>query len=209
MKTAKRKSACPSLGSILKFFGYCWMFFNVGAIHKVLAETNFPEDGTFKQQSDWVDNLPKGCSEESQSVVESIIDAENPFKEAESHSTHYGKSVKVWHHEFDQEYGVVSRRTVETAKVGTKSVTDTEEIMIGGESQDGTLQPVTFRFQRDKNGLLKPVAKTKNLVTEFAEGVEKAGKEGLVAKAEVETYNSGFPLKRTCFTTRLRDKQNK
>ena len=149
----------------------------------------FPETGTFKQQSDYVNSLHTPCDDQVSAVVLSVATAENPFASLLLRDG----DIKVWHHEFDAEYGVVMRRTLDQSSA-ISVADDVEEVMIGGESQDGSLQPLTFRFQRQQNGMLKIIDKVKVPVTEFAEGVEQAGKQGLVVRSK------------SCYTARLRDK---
>lgn len=198
MKNGKRKSWCPSFRDVVKFVASVWVLFNGPQL--VQAQGTFPEDGNYKKQSDWVKQLVNPCEETAGNVVEEIASAENPFQKVDTHAQQ-GKKVKVWHHDFDSEFGVVTRRTKETAQDRSNEPTkDIEEVMIGGESQDGTLQPITFTFQRGKDGLMRPTAKKKMMVTEFAEGVEQAGKEGLVVKMD-NNYGS-------CYTARLKDKKN-
>lgn len=193
MANHKRKSWCPSFKGIVKWAVTAWMLLNI-IKDTTASAAEFPESGNYKQQSDFVNSLTHPCDYEIGRVVTDIAEAENPFARVEAHAEG-GKNVKVWHHDFDKEFGVVTKRTKETAKESTSEKTaDVEEVMIGGESLDGTLQPITFKFQRGKDGLMRPVAKTKVPVTEFAEGIEHANKEGLVVRAD------------TCYAARLRDK---
>jgi hypothetical protein len=159
-----------------------------------ITAREFPEDGTYKQQSDFINGLTYGCPADLHNAVQAISEADNPFQQVAEH-TQNGNSVKVWHHAFDPENGVVFRRKIEADKnKPAAAVVDTEEVMIGGESQDGTLQPLTFRFKRGADGLLQVASKEKVPVTTFAEGVEQANKEGLVVKVN------------NCFTSVLKDK---
>lgn len=199
MKNGKRKSVCPSPKNLLTFLAKAWVLF-YGASN-VASALEFPEQGNYKQQSDFVNSLTNPCGYEVGNVVTGIADAENPFDTvSQIQATQPSRNVKVWRHEFDEENGVVFKRTVETAKESGKDRTkqsDVEEVMIGGQSEDGNMQPLTFKFQRGEDGLMKVVGKEKVKVTEFAQGVEQAGKEGLVVRAD------------TCYTTRLRDKKTK
>jgi hypothetical protein len=196
----RRRSTWPSFGTILKLCVTVLIVAPVAALVKAarVDSHGFPEEGTYKQQADFVNSLTSPCDPHTSGVVTSIIDADNPFQMVEAHTSEVN-TVKVWHHEFDPEFGVVTRRTKESNKNApagsSAAVVDVEEVMIGGESQDGTLQPLTFRFKRDKNGLMRVVSKEKVPVTEFAEGVEQANKEGLV----VRTNN--------CYTSQLRSRK--
>lgn len=197
MANHKRKSLCPSFSDVVKFTLGTIFFLPFASLIKAVKTDShgFPEGGTFKQQSEFVNSLQHPCNAEIGNVVESIISSDNPFQSIETYAQN-GRNVKVWHHDFDAKFGVVTRRTTETNKEKQSgSLVDMEEVMIGGESQDGTLQPLTFRFERDKNGLMKVVSKEKVPVTDFAKGVEAANKEGLVVRAD------------SCYTARLRDKK--
>lgn len=199
MKT-KRKSLCPSFRDIVKFFASAWLLFNAPTMIKTAsASQNFPEGGTFKQQSDFIKGLPPACEWETGVLISEIAGSENPFQTMSDRATG-DMVVKVRHHEFNDEFGVVTRRVKESNAVDSvsQSTVDFEEVMIGGESQDGNSQPLTFRFERDKNGLMRPVSKTKVPVTEFAEGIEQA-KEGVVVSAQNN--------QQTCYTAQLKNKR--
>lgn len=195
VKMPKRKSACPSFKDMFGFCVKAWVLFHGSQVASALE---FPENGNFKQQSDFVNSLTGRCREDVGNVVSGIADAENPFNMVDAHSkSEPTRDIKVWRHEFDAEHGVVFKRTLQKLKENEslKPSTDTEEVMIGGQSEDGRMQPITFRFQRGADGLMKVVSKEKVKVTEFAEGVEQANKEGLVVRAD------------NCYTSRLRDRK--
>jgi hypothetical protein len=197
MPNYKRKSLFPSFTNVLKFISGTALLLPFASLIKAVEADSqvFPEGGTFRQQSDYIASLQDACGSELGGVVTSIANSPNPFQSIGTYAQN-GESVKVWHHDFDAKFGVLTRRTTETNKEKPLESVDTEEVMIGGESQDGTLQPLTFRFERDKNGLMKVVSKEKASVTEFAQGVEDAKKEGLVVRAE------------DCYTARLKDKSS-
>ena len=195
MPNHKRKSLLPSLTNVVKFISGTVLFLPFASLIKAVEANGqeFPEGGTYREQSDYIESLQYPCDAEVGDVVENIANSPNPFQSIETYAQH-GENVKVWHHDFNAEFGVLTRRTTETNKEKSLGKVDVEEVMIGGESQDGSVQPLTFRFERDKNGLMKVVGKEKKSVTEFAQGVEDAQKEGLVVRAN------------SCYTARLKDK---
>lgn len=196
MANHKRKSLCPSLSDVLKFIsGTMFLLPYASLIKAVKADSQeFPTTGTYKQQSDYIENLPEDCNSGDSALLHNILNADDPSHAIETYAQN-GEHVKVWQHAFDPEFGIVTRRTLGVnEKFPSGPLDNREEVMLGGVSQDGQLKPLTFHFVRDKSGLLKPLSRQEISVTAFAEGVEKAAQEGVTARAN------------TCYTARLKDK---
>ena len=140
---------------------------------------SFPEKGDFHDQVGFVRSLPIACSAETSSQLHNLIGATNPF----AHIATLPPDVKanVHRHEFDSSYGVVMRRTVSSG--GTRMVSDSEQVLIGGVG-DGSEQ-VTFTFNRNPDGVLRIASRERVPIDVHARGLEQQN-VGLVASLENE-----------------------
>lgn len=110
----------------------------------------FPAQGTFRQQQNWVGELPRTCSVDTSNMLTSLANAADPFSHIATMPTN--SHAEVIQHLYDSEYGVLTRRSAAT------NTASTEEVMIGGE---GGEQPVTFFFKRTPDGNLKTIKREK------------------------------------------------
>lgn len=156
----------------------------------------FPDGGTFKQQDDFINSLPKACPQDTSIAVTDLVSAQNPFAHMSTMSPDL--RVKVIRHEFDQTYGMVMRRmaTSERSLPGIdRHIREQEQVFIGGEG-DGS-SPLTYIFERTPEGNLKPIKKEAVSVKAYADGIEDAKRhEGLVVSIETDhtrCYSSRRP----------------
>lgn len=185
----------PNLAkSIILFVGYLGsLFYSTKSVNA--SKTEFPVEGTFAEQTAFVNNLPKSCSEGSAKLINSITEMDNPFGYTPPHRYGIGDlsdkyDIETWRHSFDAEFGTLTKRT-------KGEYSDETTITLAGEGSE----PVVFHFKQTSNGDWKPVKKEKVAMAVYSAGIDQAENEGLIVKAKKTDFLGNTE---TCFTAQTK-----
>jgi hypothetical protein len=179
------------------FVGYLLLPF-VPLARALSGQQSFPEEGTFRQQADWVDSLPHACPYDHSSSLIQIRDSQNPFETLRSNPAYEGT---IFEHNFFPDSGVATSRKLEVDQGSENVVSDETTVAIQGE---GSVGPLIHTFKMDKHGRMIPQGKpTRGSIDKYGEGLvheDAFEQEGIV----IRTKKKGE--ERTCFTSAVRSK---
>jgi hypothetical protein len=120
----------------------------------IAASKEFPVDGTYKDQSDYVKSLSGGCRYEISRAMQSLRKEPNPF--IDILRPDLDVQIEVWKHSVDPKFDTATRRHKVLNSRDIPS-TDKTEIIVPGTSTDGS---VLYTFNLDAEGNWKPTSVT-------------------------------------------------
>lgn len=133
------------------------LFLMINQAKSLVPSNEFPKDGTFSDQVDFVEGLPRGCGARSSAQITALLSSDNPFELMTKMPE--GMKASVYRHEFDQKDGIVYRRTKTSGHnvVDTTQSSDTQSIVIGGVGD--RKEEITITLVQNKDGTFKVKSK--------------------------------------------------
>ena len=137
------------------------------------AAANYPQEGTFAEKADYIDTLPKECAGIANMKLNSVLEAEDPFRRAAD----LGQGTEVERHHFNAAEGIAQHRV-------SKNGQDELKLFIGGEGNGHS--PMLFKMRMNKDGLLDLISKEAGVsVHKYGERM-KENHDAFVAKVETD-----------------------
>lgn len=161
-----------------------------GSVNSIFNKLSFPEEGTFNEQKNYIESLPKTCPSAHSSELLDLSKSPNPFERLSVVPKQY--KTMVYSHEFFPENGVATTRKATNLPQNTgtgKGITDETQIMLQEKGDD---RLVIHKFKLEKDGAWRPSAlpvegSIENYGKELLKGVQ-----GIVIKMTDDNGGSCF-----------------
>ncbi len=157
-----------------------------GTVSSAVNKLQFPEDGTFAEQKNYVDSLTEVCPITHSSELSNLSESLNPFASLTVVPSPY-KAI-VYAHEFFPENGVaITRKAINSPE----TIADETQIILQGKGDNNL---VIHKFKLDQDGAWRPSAPpTEGSIEQYGEELSE-NIQGVVIKM-TDTNNDN-----TCFT---------